>query len=223
MLIGELLLDLPLEPTTGNSAGCGSCRACLDACPTAAFPEPYRLDARRCISYLTIEHEGVIPRELRAAMGQRVFGCDVCQETCPFNASPTRPESSPLGRRDALTEPDLLALLELGSAGYRKLVRRTALRRVSRSTLQRNAAIALGNGGSVEAVDPLVRAMTSHPLTLIRTHAAWALGRLGPHLNASALEALQRTAATDDDSSVRDEARLALDSVSAASEAPLQA
>jgi epoxyqueuosine reductase len=220
VLIGELLLDLPLEPTQGSPAGCGSCRACLDACPTAAFPAPYQLDARRCISYLTIEHEGAIPRELRAPIGQRVFGCDVCQETCPFNASPSRPVDSPLGRREALQEPDLLELLELGSAAYRRLVRRTALRRVSRTTLQRNAAIALGNSGSPEAVAPLTRAVASHGQALVRAHAAWALGELGPQLDSAAREALRRSAAADEDASVREEARLALERASAALPGP---
>lgn len=210
VLLGELLVDLPLEPTQGSPAGCGSCRACLDACPTAAFPEPYRLDARRCISYLTIEHEGPIPREMRALMGARVFGCDVCQETCPYNASPNRPSSSPLGRREALAEPDLVALLELGSAGYRKLVRRTALRRVSRTTLQRNAAIALGNSGSADAVAPLTRALRENSEPLVRAHAAWALGQLASRLDATALTSLAEAAEHDNDASVREEARAAL-------------
>ncbi|HWA75139.1 MAG TPA: tRNA epoxyqueuosine(34) reductase QueG [Polyangiaceae bacterium] len=211
VLLGELLIDLPLAPTEGSPAGCGSCRACLDACPTSAFPEPYRLDARRCISYLTIEHEGPIPRELRAHMGKRVFGCDVCQETCPFNASPSRPTGSALGRRDALTEPDLVALLELGSAGYRKLVRRSALRRVSRATLQRNAAIALGNSGSAEAVAPLTRALRENAEPLVRAHAAWALGRLLVHLDARALSALGESARGDADVLVREEAQASLE------------
>jgi epoxyqueuosine reductase len=213
VLLGELLLDLPLEATEGSKAGCGSCRACLDACPTAAFPQPYQLDARRCISYLTIEHEGPIPRELRAKMGSRVFGCDVCQEVCPFNASPGRASESALGRRDALTQPDLLALLDLGSAAYRTLVRRTALRRASRTTLQRNAAIALGNSGDPQAVAPLTRAVSSHARALVRAHAAWALGELARHLDAAALAALQTCAAHDEDPAVRDEACHALSRV----------
>jgi epoxyqueuosine reductase len=211
VLIGELLLDLPLAPSQGSAAGCGSCRACLDACPTAAFPAPYQLDARRCISYLTIEHEGAIPRELRAPIGQRVFGCDVCQETCPFNASPSRPADSPLGRREALREPDLEQLLDLGSAAYRRLVRRTALRRVSRATLQRNAAIALGNSGNPKAVAPLTRAVARHGQALVRAHAAWALGELAEQLDQAAFEALEHSASADEDASVREEARLALE------------
>ena len=215
VMLGELLVDAEISPDTPMAPRCGSCRLCLDACPTGAFVDAHVLDARRCISYLTIETSGPIPRELRPLIGVRVFGCDVCQETCPFNASPSRPAESALGRREALQEPDLLALLNLGSAGYRRLVRRTALRRVSRTTLQRNAAIALGNSNSREAVLPLTRAATSHAQALVREHAVWGLGELAPHLDAPALEALEQCAANDADASVREEARLALERVRA--------
>ncbi|HET9933499.1 MAG TPA: tRNA epoxyqueuosine(34) reductase QueG, partial [Polyangiaceae bacterium] len=212
VVIGELLLDVELAPTSGGSAGCGTCRACLDACPTQAFSEEYVLDARRCISYLTIEREGEIPRELRAPIGNRVFGCDVCQETCPFNASPSRPEASALGRREALASPDLVALLNLGSAAYRKLVKRTALRRASRTTLQRNAAIALGNSADERALDPLCVALANHADPIVRLHVAWALGELcasiGPRPQAR--ESLARAALEDPERAVRDECGHAL-------------
>lgn len=213
VLIGELLLDIELAPTRATSAGCGTCRACLDACPTRAFSEEYVLDARRCISYLTIEHEGEIPRELRAPIGNRVFGCDVCQETCPFNASPARPTSSDLGRREALVAPDLIELLNLGSAGYRRLVKRTALRRASRTTLQRNAAIALGNSADASAVAPLCAALATHPDALVRAHVAWALGELAVRLGASdgIANALTQALAADSDAAVRSECEHALD------------
>ena len=212
VVIGELLLDLELAPTPAASAGCGTCRACMDACPTRAFTEEYVLDARRCVSYLTIEYEGAIPAELRAPIGNRVFGCDVCQETCPFNASPSRPESSDLGRRAALTAPDLVSLLNLGSAGYRKLVKRTALRRASRTTLQRNAAIALGNSADASAVEPLCDALASHADALVRLHVAWALGELSRSVGPSdaARTALERAALEDPERSVREECVQAL-------------
>jgi epoxyqueuosine reductase len=170
---------------------------------------PHVLDARRCISYLTIENQGAIPHELRDKLGTRVFGCDVCQEVCPFNASSApRPRTAELTPRSALAVVDLIALLELGAAGYRKLVRRTALRRVSRDTLARNAAVALGNTHDARAAAPLERALTSHPSALVRSHAAWALGELG-NLAAGARQALTR--ATDDpDPDVRADATLAL-------------
>jgi len=210
VLLAELLVEVELAPTTSTAGSCGSCRACLDACPTQAFPEAYVLDARRCLSYLTIEFDGVFPRELRRALGNRVFGCDVCQEVCPYNASPGRPQTSELGARPALRAPDLVGLLNLGSAPYRTLVRRTALRRVSRTTLQRNAAIALGNSDAAEAVAPLTQALRAHSRALVRAHVAWALGELCRHWDDAAVSALRHAQGHDDDPLTRDEAALAL-------------
>jgi epoxyqueuosine reductase len=178
-LLGEMLLDVEIAPSTPLTSQCGSCRACLDACPTRAFVNEYVLDARRCIAYLTIEYQGVIPVELRALLGTRVFGCDVCQEVCPFNASPKPKPSAPeLRPREDLTLPDLVALLELTSSGYRRLVSGSALRRASRTQLARNAAVALGNTRDVRAVKPLIRSGLSHRAALVRGHSAWALGQL---------------------------------------------
>jgi len=212
VLLGELLLDVELPVSAPAEGGCGSCRACLDACPTGAFVDAYVLDARRCIAYLTIEHEGAIPRELRAPIGQRVFGCDVCQDVCPFNASPQpRPRAPELEPRPALENADLVALLELGAAGYRKLVKRTALRRVKAHTLARNAAVALGNSGDARAAAPLARALREHRSELVRSHAAWALGELGGAAGAVGREALLQAMADDQSPVVRDEVRLALE------------
>ncbi len=212
VVLGELLLDLELPASEPLKAGCGGCRACLDACPTGAFVSAHVLDARRCIAYLTIENAGPIPRELRARIGTRVFGCDVCQEVCPFNASSApRPRAPELLPRTPLAVVDLVALLELGAAGYRKLVRRSALRRVTRDTLARNAAVALGNTRDARAVAPLERALGTHRSALVRAHAAWALGALG-ELAASARPRLERAAEADLDADVREEARLALGS-----------
>jgi epoxyqueuosine reductase len=211
VLLGELLLDVELPFATPVRAGCGSCRACLDACPTAAFVDAHVLDARRCISYLTIENRGPIPRELRAAIGTRVFGCDVCQDVCPFNASANpKPSAKELSPRPALEELDLVGLLELGAAGYRKLVRRTALRRVNASTLARNAAVALGNSGDDRAREPLLRALRGHKSALVRGHAAWGLGRLGTLAEPGGREALRHAAEHDADANVRSEAQAAL-------------
>lgn len=208
ILLGELLLDVELTPSAPIAPGCGSCRACLDACPTGAFVDAHMLDARRCISYLTIELAGAIPRELRASIGTHVFGCDDCQEVCPYNAAaeskPSAPELGAVAGRDAV---DLVELLGLTSSGYRRLVRGSALRRVSRVRLARNAAVALGNSGDPRAVPPLVHALETHQSALVRAHAAWALGRLG---GARARSALARAAAEDGDPGVRAEAELAL-------------
>jgi epoxyqueuosine reductase len=182
VVLGELLVDADLAPTAPESPPrprCGSCRSCLDACPTGAFVDAYVLDARRCISYLTIEHEGILPRELRAAMGTWVFGCDVCQEVCPFNAGAGEAADPQLVSRSiehAL--PDLVALAAKGANQVRQLVKRTALRRISRDILLRNVAIALGNTGSPDAIPALI-SLLENKNPLVRVHAVWALRQLG--------------------------------------------
>jgi epoxyqueuosine reductase len=217
VLLGELLLDVELPPSAPLPQGCGSCRACLDACPTGAFVDAHVLDARRCISYLTIENQGEIPRELRAPIGTRVFGCDVCQEVCPFNASQAARTRAPeLAPRPELDVIDLVGLLELGAASYRKLVKRSALRRAPRATLARNAAIALGNTRDPRAAAPLERALENDPSALVRSHAAWALGELGAAAGATGKAALESAAHSDADPSVREEAALAMARLAAA-------
>jgi epoxyqueuosine reductase len=180
VVLGELLVDVELAataPAEPPKPRCGSCRACLDACPTGAFSDAYVLDARRCISYLTIEHQGSIPRELRAAIGTWVFGCDVCQEVCPFNAGAGEPAGlQPRSAEHAL--PDLVALAARGANQLRQFVKRTAMRRVSREVLLRNVAVALGNTGSPDAI-PALASLLQHASPLVRGHAAWALGQLG--------------------------------------------
>jgi epoxyqueuosine reductase len=202
VVLGELLLDLELAPTAPDAPPkprCGSCTACLDACPTRAFVDAYVLDARRCISYLTIEHHGVIPRELRAAIGTWVFGCDVCQEVCPFNAGAGgEPRERLRSRSIDHALPDLVALASKNTNQLRQFVKRSALRRVPRPVLLRNVAIALGNTGSADAVPALV-ALLGHREPLVRGHAAWALGVLG------ARDALAAALATEPDPYVRDE------------------
>jgi epoxyqueuosine reductase len=184
-LLGELLLDLEVAATPVRTRDvvqrCGTCRACLDACPTQAFPAPFVLDARRCVSYLTIEHRGSIPPELRPGLGNMIFGCDVCQDVCPFNAAAPRrhapdPELAPAAPDRGA--PDLLRVLALGSHQHRRLVEGTALRRASREQLVRNACIALGNTGDARAVPALARLLEDRS-AVVRGHAAWALGRLG--------------------------------------------
>lgn len=178
LVLGELLVDVELAPTgEPPKPRCGTCTRCLDACPTRAFVDAYTLDARRCISYLTIEYQGVIPRELRVAMGTWVFGCDICQEVCPFNAGTGEgydPLLTPRSVEHAL--PDLIRLAHIGSSQLRQLVKRTAMRRISKSSLLRNVAIALGNTGDPAAVDPLRHLLGGEPL--VRAHAVWALRRL---------------------------------------------
>lgn len=208
LLLGELLVDVEIEPTEPERPACGRCTACLDACPTGAFVGPYVLDAKRCISYLTIENKGPIARQLRPLIGARVFGCDECQDVCPFNASEApRPAAPELAPEPMRAEIDLVELLELGAAGYRRLVRRSAMRRIGRDQLKRNAAVALGNSGDPRAIAPLVRALSTDRSALVRAHAAWALGRLG---GAEARRALEEASQDDVDETVREEANAAL-------------
>lgn len=204
--------DAPSRPSpSAPRRRCGGCRACLDACPTQAFVEAYVLDARRCISYLTIEHHGPIPRPLRAAIGDWIFGCDICQDVCPFNAGAGEPHDPMLAARDlehAL--PDLLVLAGHRTNQLRHFVRRTSMRRITRDQLMRNVVIALGNSADARAVPALVPHL-SHRSPIVRGHAAWALGRLRRF--PGALEALrQRRAdcAPDEPAEVIEELELAL-------------
>jgi epoxyqueuosine reductase len=211
VMLGELLIDAELTADEPMAPRCGSCRLCLEACPTGAFVDAHVLDARRCISYLTIETSGPVPRELRPLIGVRVFGCDVCQDVCPFNAAaegkPSAPELAP---RPHLSAPDLIELLELGSARYRQFVKGSALRRSHRAQLARNAAIALGNTKDPRAIEPLARAVSAHRSPLVRGHAAWALGEIGAAARDLAEPSLTCAAAHDADEFVRAEATLAL-------------
>jgi epoxyqueuosine reductase len=183
IVLGELLLDIELEPVIASSgkAHCGGCRACLDACPTGAFVDAYVLDSRRCISYLTIEHRGTVPLEFRSAIGTWIFGCDICQQVCPYNAG--RGESTPpaLPQRDIEhVIPDLVRLVTFGSNQLRQFVKRTALRRSPREQILRNIAIALGNSSDSRATAPLLQ-LLAHRHPMVRSHAAWGLGELAMH------------------------------------------
>ncbi len=163
----------------GTIGTCGACTRCLHACPTDAFPAPYVLDARRCISYLTIEHRGPIPRDLRPRMGNWIFGCDVCQDVCPWNARFARPTDEPAFQpRPDQVAPPLLDILSLDEAAFRARFRKTPILRAKRWGLVRNACVAAGNWGDPAAVPVLRRLLLTDPHPLVRGHAAWALGRI---------------------------------------------
>ncbi len=207
--LGELFLNLPLTYDQPIKERCGRCDLCLRACPTGAFVGPYVLDARRCISYLTIELKGSIARHLRPLLGNHVFGCDICQEVCPYNAKtlPTRePSYAP---RPGLYAPDLIALLSLTPEEFRRRFCNSPIRRAKRRGLLRNVAVALGNLKSPEAVPALIRALDDEE-ALVREHVAWALGQIG---TAEAVEGLKKRRLLETDDGVKDEIEAALDNV----------
>jgi epoxyqueuosine reductase len=206
LFLGEILSAIELAcDTIPAHPSCGSCRRCLDACPTRALIAPYLLDSRRCISYLTIELRGAVPRELRPLLGNRVFGCDVCQEVCPWNARFARPTREAPSFEQAA--PSLLDLMALDEPAFARRFRDSPVRRAKRRGLLRNVALALGNWGSAEAVPALARALRD-PEPLLRGHAAWALGRIG---SAAAGRALQQAWLTEENVEVREEIQTALD------------
>jgi epoxyqueuosine reductase len=196
-------LELPDDQTEPDS--CGSCRACLDICPTAAFPAPYRLDARRCISYLTIEHKGPIPRALRAAIGNRIYGCDDCLAVCPWNKFASQGREAKLSARDALRAPRLADLAGLDDAQFRTLFSKTSIKRTGRDRFIRNVLIAIGNSGDANLAVEAER-LLDDASPLVRGSAVWALARLLPREKISALS--RRNHETDAD--VREEWAAAL-------------
>jgi epoxyqueuosine reductase len=194
-------LDLPADDVVGDS--CGSCRACLDVCPTAAFPEPYRLDARRCVSYLTIEHKGPIPRDLRPLMGNRIYGCDDCLAVCPWNKFAQAGREAKLAARDVLRAPALSELSRLDDAQFRALFSKTSIKRTGRDRFVRNVLNAIGNSGDV-SLAPEAERLLADQSPLVRGAAVWALSRLLPRDQFTALKR------DDDDACVQQEWSAAL-------------
>ena len=180
LFLGEIFCDLALEPDPPETDHCGSCRACLDVCPTDAFPAPYQLDARRCISYLTIEHKGHIAEEFRAAIGNRIFGCDDCLAVCPWNKFARLASETKLQARDDLRAPALAELGRLDDAAFRTRFAGSAIKRLGRDRFVRNVMIAIGNSGE-PALAGIARERLADSSPLVRAMAVWALSRLlGP-------------------------------------------
>ncbi|MFN8470587.1 MAG: tRNA epoxyqueuosine(34) reductase QueG [Anaerolineae bacterium] len=207
VLLGELLLDVALPPDAPLKTHCGTCTRCLPACPTGALIGPGVLDNGRCISYLTIELRGPIPRDLRPLIGNWIFGCDLCQDVCPVNrrrVPANHPEFLP--RPHVGSSPPLIPLLRMTEEEFRERFRGSPIRRAKWAGLRRNVCVALGNSGDPSAVPPLVEALNGEP-ALVRGHAAWALGRLG---GDEARAALISRADMEEDAWVREEIALAL-------------
>ncbi|HEY7511058.1 MAG TPA: tRNA epoxyqueuosine(34) reductase QueG [Vicinamibacteria bacterium] len=175
--LGEAVLDLELLPDTPRADMCGSCTACLEACPTGALPAPYVLDATRCISYLTIEVKGAIPEDRRAGLGRQVFGCDICQDVCPWNRRRRHHGPATFSPREGLHAPSLDELATLDADAFRERFRRSPIKRAKRRGLLRNVAVALGNSGDVTK-RPILETLAADEDPLVREHARWALERL---------------------------------------------
>jgi epoxyqueuosine reductase len=202
LFLASLFTTLPLPADAPESDHCGSCRACLDACPTNAFPAPYRLDARRCISYLTIEHAGPIPRALRAGIGNRIYGCDDCLMVCPWNKFAAVGREMKLSARADLNAPPLACLAGLDDAGFRTLFSGSPIKRIGRDRFVRNVLVAIGNSSDA-GLAGAAEARLDDASAVVRGAAAWALSRLWPAARFTA--AAERRLAVEDDADVRAE------------------
>ncbi|MEY8841776.1 tRNA epoxyqueuosine(34) reductase QueG, partial [Cribrihabitans sp. XS_ASV171] len=175
--LGSVFTTLDLAADGAESDHCGSCRACLDACPTEAFPAPYQLDARRCISYLTIEHKGPVAPELRAKMGNRIYGCDDCLAACPWNKFAVAASDMRYAAREGLEAPPLTELAALDDAGFRARFSGSPIKRIGRDRFVRNVLYAIGNSGQA-SLRPAAQALAGDPDPTVAEAAAWALERL---------------------------------------------
>jgi epoxyqueuosine reductase len=205
VFLAEVVLNLDLEPDGESKNYCGTCRRCLDACPTRAITAPYVVDARLCISYLTIELRGPIPRELRPLVGSRIFGCDDCQDVCPWNRFATPCEQDQFYPAEGNHVPVLTELMQLTRDQFEERFRQSAVRRAKYSGFLRNVAVALGNSRDTHAIPVLAQAM-EHEEWLVRLHAAWALGEIG---GAEGCRALQKSLKRETDPAVLEEIRIA--------------
>ncbi|SDI85610.1 epoxyqueuosine reductase [Mesorhizobium muleiense] len=207
LFLGTIFTTAELASDTPEDDHCGSCRACLDACPTDAFPAPYRLDARRCISYLTIENKGPVPHEFREKIGNRIYGCDDCLAACPWNKFARAASEAKLVARADLREPPLADLLALDDASFRSFFSGSPVKRIGRDRFVRNVLIAAGNSGE-PSLGNAVRALLGDASPLVRGAAVWALSRLVP--TSEFAKSASAAVKAEGDEAVRREWRLAL-------------
>ena len=208
--LGEIVVPLTLPLDSPATSHCGTCTRCIEACPTRAIVEPFVVDSRLCISYLTIELRGPIPRELRPLLGQRIYGCDDCQDVCPWNRFAVQSEEAAFFPREPLATMDLVGMLRMSREAFQKATRGSAIRRARYAGFLRNVAVALGNGAEPETLPALVAAL-DHEEPLVRGHVAWAVGRIG---NPAARVPLQNRRSLEADAFVLEEIEGALGELS---------
>ena len=198
LFLGSIFTDLAFAPDASESDHCGACRACLDICPTQAFDGPYRLDARRCVSYLTIEHKGTVAPELRAGIGNRIYGCDDCLAVCPWNKFAQEGREAKLAQPPDFAEPALAELAALDEAGFRRRFAGGPIKRIGHARFLRNVMIAIGNSGD-PALAAAAQAQLTAPSPLVRAMAVWALSRLATPQNFTALAQEHASGESDPD------------------------
>ena len=211
VLLGQVITNLPLPSDLPLKKSCGNCVRCIDDCPTGAIVAPYVIDNKRCISYLTIELKGVIPRDLRPLMGDWIFGCDICQDVCPVNLKALPGHLEEFKQRNGFSTPELVPILEMDQVTFSDRYKNSPIKRTKLVGLQRNACVALGNNGDEKAILPLSKALCSSEESVVRLHAAWAIGRIGGREAATVLE---RARDSESDAEVLEEIILSLEEIS---------
>jgi epoxyqueuosine reductase len=197
LFLGAILTTAVLSPDEPEPDHCGTCRRCLDVCPTQAFPRPYALDARRCIAYLTIEHKGHISRDFLRPIGNRVFGCDDCLAVCPWNKFAAAAKEQKFAAREQTDDPQLQGLLAMDEAAFRQRFAGTPVKRTGRDRVVRNSLIAAGNSGNPDLIAPCI-SLLGDPAAIVRAMAVWAVARLAPADVFTALRMAHASSETDD-------------------------
>ena len=211
VVLGQVITNLRLPSDLPLKKSCGNCVRCIDDCPTGAIVAPYVIDNKRCISYLTIELKGVIPRDLRPLMGDWIFGCDICQDVCPVNLKALPGHLEEFKQRNGFSTPELVPILEMDQVTFSDRYKNSPIKRTKLVGLQRNACVALGNNGDKKAILPLSKALCSSEESVVRLHAAWAIGRIGGREAATVLE---RARDSESDAAVLEEIILSLEEIS---------